>query len=167
MTQTALLKIFITNLGKYNEGVLIGEWVDLPTTDEELEAVYERIGINEHYEEVFITDYETELEGFKVGEYDNIEELNELIKELEDLDEYDLEKVEAIIEAYGADIREAIENIDSYTYYSGMSLDDLAYELVEEMNLPEFAERYFDYDAFTRDLELDGYTETSNGVICQ
>lgn len=168
MTQTTtLLNIFITNLGKYNEGELIGEWVELPVTDEELEAVYERIGINEQYEEVFITDYETELEGLKVGEYDNIEELNELIKELDELDEYDLEKVEAIFEAYSSDIKSAIENIDNYTYYSGMSLDDLAYELVEEINLPEFAERYFDYDAFARDLELDGYTETSNGVIYQ
>lgn len=168
MTQTTtLLNIFITNLGKYNEGELIGEWVELPVTNEELEAVYERIGINEQYEEVFITDYETDLEGLKVGEYDNIEELNELIKELDELDEYDLEKVEAIFEAYSSDIKSAIENIDNYTYYSGMNLDDLAYELVEEMNLPEFAERYFDYDAFARDLELDGYTETSNGVIYQ
>ena len=168
MTQTTtLLNIFITNLGKYNEGELIGEWVELPVTDEELEAVYERIGINEQYEEVFITDYETDLEGLKIGEYDNIEELNELIKELDELDEYDLEKVEAILEAYSSDIKSAIENIDNYTYYSGMSLDDLAYELVEEMNLPEFAERYFDYDAFARDLELDGYTETLNGVIYQ
>lgn len=168
MTQTTtLLNIFITNLGKYNEGELIGEWVELPVTDEELEAVYERIGINEQYEEVFITDYETDLEGLKVGEYDNIEELNELIKELDELDEYDLEKVEAILEAYSSDIKSAIENIDNYTYYSGISLDDLAYELVEEMNLPEFAERYFDYDAFARDLEFDGYTETSNGVIYQ
>lgn len=137
MTQTTtLLNIFITNLGKYNEGELIGEWVELPVTDEELEAVYERIGINEQYEEVFITDYETDLEGLEVGEYDSIEELNELIKELDELNEYDLEKVEAIIEAYSSDIKSAIENIDNYTYYSGMSLDDLAYELVEEMNLP-------------------------------
>lgn len=90
MTQTTtLLNIFITNLGKYNEGELIGEWVELPVTNEELEAVYERIGINEQYEEVFITDYETDLEGLEVGEYDNIEELNELIKELDELDEYD------------------------------------------------------------------------------
>ena len=34
---------FITNLGKYNEGVLVGEWVKFPTTAEELQKVFERI----------------------------------------------------------------------------------------------------------------------------
>ena len=29
---------FITNLGKYNEGALVGEWVKFPTTAEELNA---------------------------------------------------------------------------------------------------------------------------------
>ena len=49
---------FITNLGKYNEGYLIGEWVKFPVTNEELQAVFQRIGINRRYEEWFITDYE-------------------------------------------------------------------------------------------------------------
>ena len=25
-----MFRIFLTNLGKYNEGILIGKWVDLP-----------------------------------------------------------------------------------------------------------------------------------------
>jgi hypothetical protein len=45
------MKIFLTNLGKYNEGELIGEWVELPVSQEELQKVFERIGINEEYEE--------------------------------------------------------------------------------------------------------------------
>ena len=168
MTATTLLKVFITNLGKYNEGELIGEWVSLPVDESELEEVLERIGINEEYEEYFITDYETEFDGLKVDEYSNIEELNELAEQLESLDEYDIEKVGAIVEAYGADIKDAIENIDDYTYYSGMSLEDVAYEIVEECyELPEIAQRYFDYEAFARDLGFDGYTETTNGVIYQ
>lgn len=165
MTATTLLKVFLTNLGKYNEGELIGEWVSLPVDESELEEVLERIGINEEY---FITDYETEIDGLKVDEYSNIEELNELAAQLEDLDEYDLEKVGAIIEAYGAELQDAIENIDNYTYYSGKTLEEVAYEIVEECyELPEIAQRYFDYEAFARDLEFDGYTETENGVIYQ
>lgn len=55
---------------------------------------------------------------------------------------------------------------ESYTYYAGMTLLDVAYEIVNECyELPEIAERYFDYDAFARDLSFDGYTETENGVI--
>ena len=42
-----MIRVFITNLGKYNEGMLIGEWVNFPASDEELEAVFERIGIND------------------------------------------------------------------------------------------------------------------------
>ena len=36
---------FVTNLGKYNEGALVGEWVKFPTTEEEMQKVFERIGI--------------------------------------------------------------------------------------------------------------------------
>lgn len=36
---------FITNLGRYNEGDLVGEWVKFPTTPEELQNVFDRIGI--------------------------------------------------------------------------------------------------------------------------
>ena len=35
-----MLKGYIANLGKYNEGFLIGEWVEFPISEEELEAVY-------------------------------------------------------------------------------------------------------------------------------
>ena len=36
---------FITNLGKYNEGELIGEWVKFPTTAEEIKAAMDSIGM--------------------------------------------------------------------------------------------------------------------------
>ena len=60
---------FITNLGKYNEGALVGEWVKFPTTAEELKKVFERIGIGakddfgQTYEEWFITDYDCYVDG--------------------------------------------------------------------------------------------------------
>ena len=44
---------FITNLGKYNEGKLIGEWLKFPTTPEELQNVFERIGIGSKDEYVY------------------------------------------------------------------------------------------------------------------
>ena len=82
-----MLKVFITNLGKYNEGYLLGEWVELPVSEEDLKAVYERIGINHYYEETFITDYESDIPGVQIDEWDNIEKLNELAEKLEDLTE--------------------------------------------------------------------------------
>lgn len=68
-----MLNIFITNLGKYNEGKLVGEWLKLPVSEEEFKAAKKRIGINEHYEEYFISDYECSIENFKVEEYEYID----------------------------------------------------------------------------------------------
>ena len=67
---------FITNLGKYNEGSLVGEWVKFPTTAEELQKVFERIGIGskddfgQPYEEWFITDYDCYVDGLYLKEID-------------------------------------------------------------------------------------------------
>ncbi len=62
---------FITNLGKYNEGELVGEWVKFPTTAEEMKEVFKRIGIGQKddfgnpYEEWFITDYDCYVDGLQ------------------------------------------------------------------------------------------------------
>jgi antirestriction protein len=156
-----MLKGFITNLGKYNEGELVGEWISFPIDEDELEEVFYRIGINEEYEEYFFTDWECPFET-GLGEYESIEAVNELAEELEQADE---NLVEAIIEATGYDLRVALDHVDRAIFYQGQTLEDLAYEFVEELNLPEVAQRYFDYQAFARDLSFDGYTEVSGGVI--
>ena len=44
-TRDCAFEAFITNLGKYNEGFLVGEWVQFPVTNEEMQAVFKRIGI--------------------------------------------------------------------------------------------------------------------------
>ena len=80
-----MMNIYLTNLGKYNEGQLIGEWVELPVSNEELQKVFERIGINEEYEEYFIADYECGF--YEVGEYENIDTLNGIAERIEELDE--------------------------------------------------------------------------------
>ena len=40
-----MINVYITNLGKYNEGYLIGKWLKLPATDEEVEKVLKEIGL--------------------------------------------------------------------------------------------------------------------------
>ena len=32
-----MIKVYLANLGKYNEGELVGEWLELPCTEEEIE----------------------------------------------------------------------------------------------------------------------------------
>ncbi len=77
------LQIFLTNLGKYNEGVLMGEWVKLPVGEDELEAVMKRIGIRHGYEEYFITDYESSIANLEISEYISVGEVNELARQME------------------------------------------------------------------------------------
>lgn len=40
-----ILEAYVTNLGKYNEGELIGEWVKFPVSKEEYQNVLERMRI--------------------------------------------------------------------------------------------------------------------------
>ncbi len=84
---------FVTNLGKYNEGTLVGEWVKFPTTEEEMQNVFERIGIGKQdefgqpYEEWFITDYECPIYGVQkmLGEYESLDKLNYLAALIDEL----------------------------------------------------------------------------------
>lgn len=55
-----MLKIFISNLKEYNNGKIIGEWVSLPCED--IEEVLEKIS-NSGKDELFISDYETDING--------------------------------------------------------------------------------------------------------
>lgn len=167
-----MLRIYLTNLGKYNEGMLIGEWVDLPVSEEELEKVFKRIGINDEYEEYFITDYESDIDGVKVGEYENIDDLNELAEALEDLDSEE-ENVLSVMLEDGCTFEEALEKIkdrDYMVYYNCDSMEDVAYQVVEESGLldgvPEKVARYFNYEAYGRDLELEGtFYQINNAYI--
>lgn len=155
-----MLKIYLTNLGKYNEGILIGEWMELPYTEEEIEAVKHRIGINEQYEEWFITDYNTNIQGLKINEYDSIDDLNEFVETLEALDETEKEAVEAMLEE-GFDFAEAIEkaqNGDYMIYFNCNDMEDVAREYAEETGIlndvPENLQYYF--ESLGRDMSFEG-----------
>ena len=100
------LSAFIANLGKYNEGELIGEWVRFPVRQEDMEAVLDRIGMGKAdpfgnvYDELFITDMTTNAP--KVGEilthYENIEKLNYYAACVQALSENEYAKYKAVLE---------------------------------------------------------------------
>ena len=76
------MRVYIANLGKYNEGELVGAWFEPPI---DFDEVKERIGLNEQYEEYAIHDFELP---FEIGEYTPIEEINRLCEMVEDLPDY-------------------------------------------------------------------------------
>lgn len=116
-------------------------------------------------------EYASELDcrDFANIELENILTVNDWAKELAEVDSNrDLEVLQAIAEVNCRNIGEVLDiyNKGYYQLYQGMDLTEVAEELVNDCcNLPDFALRYFDFEAFGRDLGFDGYTETSIGVI--
>ena len=169
-----MLNIFVNTWGNYNtNGADGGQWITLPMDPEELEEVLDNIAaaMGDMDPEWFINDYEwtIETELGDVHEMDNIQEWNERCQEVDNLEEWEAEEVAAAIEAYGYTFAEALERQQRgcFIFYAGQDLEEVAEELINECyDLPEFALRYFDYEAFARDLSYDGYTETKYGVIC-
>ena len=174
---------FFTNLGKYNEGKLIGEWVKFPTTPEELQNVFMRIGIGAKddfgntYEEWFISDYDCYVDGLyeKLGEYANLDELNYLASKLDELnaDEYYHFQAAMEISDYTGSIKDLInlmDNLDKYDIYLGVENDeDLGRYYIEELGaleVPEHLKSYIDYEAYGRDIALDEVGQyTSYGYV--
>ena len=151
------MRIALTNLGKYNEGELIYKWLELPATEEEIKEAMDEIGINEYYEEWFITDYECDF--MRIGEYDSIDELNEIAEALEDLEDYEKTIVKALLD-YNYDLQEALDRKDDCRLWDTTDMADIAEEYYNEcyahdMNLG-FIENYIDFEAWGRDMEIEG-----------
>ena len=171
-----MLNVFINTWGNYNEnGADGGEWVTLPMTEEELENTLQQIADNmgDLDPEFCIHDYEwtSEIEPRDISEYENIMALNEEINELNDLDEWDQKEIAAAMEAFSYSFTEAMDRQQRgyFTFYAGMDLSEVAEEIINDCyftkDTPDIFTRYFDFEAFGRDLRFDGYTETSYGVI--
>ena len=183
---------FITNLGKYNEGELVGEWVKFPTTAEEMKEVFKRIGIGQRddfgqpYEEWFITDYDCYVDGLydKLGEYENLDELNYLASKLDEMSDSEYAQFQAGMEMgdHCGSLQEIInltENLDCYEVYPHIhDYDDLGRYYIEElevMQIPEHLQNYIDYEAYGRDVAMDengsftdqGYVRDTGDRFCE
>lgn len=163
MTRTRInINAYIANLASYAEGTIIGAWFTLAeTTAEEITAA---IGEGE----TIVLDYEGPSE-MHIDEYENITNLIEIAQRLAELNE---DLLNAML-YHGYNIAQAIEKIENeeYTIYEGCEdMADVAYQVIEESGMlseaPELVQRYFDYEAFGRDLDLEGYFyKMSNGYI--
>ncbi len=164
------LGAFVTNLGKFNEGEIIGEWINFPIKQEEFQKVLDRIGINENYEEWFFSDYDTNLRGLSdvLGEYANADELNYLTARLQDMDSYDYEKFYAMVEDEMDLPQTGLPGLINLTF--NLEKYDLNTEVLDEEDLGRYIicdsgefDRwkiedlldYIDYEAFGRDRSIN------------
>lgn len=167
----SVLEAYVTNLGKYNEGVLACADLRFPTSPEAVQDVLKRIGIDGiRYEEIFIPSFDSNVSGLyqHLGEYENLDELNHLACLLSALDESQLEVFEAVLDkgdhtACAADLINLAQNLDCYDFHPGVdsaeALGRVYVEDMEALDVPEHLRNYIDYEAYGRDvsLEEDGY----------
>ena len=160
----ALFEAYITNLGKYNEGEVVGETLKFPTTTEEVQALLKRIGVDGvRYEEFFITSFDGDVLGLYdyLTEYENLDELNHLACLLSELDQSDLEKFEAVIDCGShtssvADLINLTQNLDCYEFYPDIeNEEDLGRYFSEDLPIPDELKDYFDYEAYGRDISIN------------
>ena len=138
---------------------------EVPTTPEEMQKVFERIGIGQKddfgqpYEEWFITDYDCYVDGLydKLGEYESLDELNYLASKLDEMSQGEYEQFQAAMEIgdHSGSLQEIInltENLDCYDIYPDIhDHDDLGRYYIEEldaMQVPEHLRNYIDYEAY-------------------
>lgn len=160
------MQVYIANLGKYNEGELVGAWFTPPI---DIEDMKERIGLNGEYEEYAIHDYELP---FDIDEYTPIEEINRLCALAEELEGTSIEiEMREIQRTFFSSFEEMAEHVDDIIHYPDCDdMEDVARYYIEETGalgeVPASLQNYIDYEAYGRDLELNGnFLVTAHGVF--
>ena len=161
---------YITNLGKYNEGELVGQWIEFPISREDFKAALVEIEIDgKEYEEYFFTDWDyADYPDFGFSEHTSIATVNDIAKQLEDYSTYDMQKAHAICEVWSAAEIQGV-NLDEFVLYDDINNDyDLGYYWAIESGVYDAKSwdnpllKYIDYEAFGRDIRLEcdgGFTK--------
>mgnify|MGYP000497632410 CR=1 FL=1 len=162
-----VFEAYITNLGKYAEGQLVGETLKFPATTEEVQSLLKNIGVDGvRYEEFFITAFDGDVMGLYdyLTEYENLDELNHLAHLISELDSDEIETLEAALNkgdhtSSVADIINLVHNLDCYDLHPGVTDDEtLGRIYVEDMELldvPDNVLPYFDFEAYGRDMRIN------------
>lgn len=153
----------------------MGEWVKLPIPEDKLQEVLDRIGIDDQYEEYFITDYESNFPNLQISEYASIDELNTLAERIDSLTDWDYDKLGAVLEAESsvsiAEILEIVTELDSFDLLVDIDDDEVLGEYYADcgcifQDVPEHIQQYFDFEAYGRDIRLElNCCFTSYGVV--
>ena len=111
----------------------------------------------------------------KLGEYENLDELNYLVSKLDEMSQGEYEQFQAAMEIgdHSGSLQEIInltENLDCYDVYPDIrDHDDLGRYYIEEldaMQMPEHLRNYIDYEAYGRDVALkEGGEFTDFGYV--
>lgn len=160
--------VYIANLGMYNDGRLVGEWVKFPTTAEKMRQTLKNIGIgkkhnrDQAYENWFVFDDVSNLDVLEGLLNSNINEMNCLASKLNGMSEDEYQKFRAAIKMgdHTGSIKELINLTDNLDCYDIDPLihnyDDLGrrFEEADDVQLPDDLLVYINYDSYGRDIAL-------------
>ena len=144
-TTLSAARVYVGTYAKYNNGSLYGAWLDLSdySDKEEFYEACRELHEDEEDSEYMFQDWENVPEGL-IGESWISENFFALRNAVEDLSEEDADD---LIKAFQD------EYIGQYD-----DEEDFATQIVAECyELPDFAETYFDYQRFARDLFMCDY----------
>ena len=177
MTTDVKPRIYVADLAAYNAGILHGRWIDAAQDAEDIQAevnemlaegakLYGAETLSPVHEEWAIHDYEG-FDGINLSEWESFDRVSELAKAI---DEHG-EAFGAFVSYFGIDPEDALSKFED-AYIGEMSLEDYAYEIVEECYLPQLPKgtpdiftTYFDYEKFARDLDLGGDVVDADGYL--
>ena len=179
----AKIEGFITNLGKYNEGVLSYKLISFPIDEDELNEALKEIGCkytdengkeyNIEYEEYFFSDWDCEIP-FDFGEYESISDVNDIAERVEVLETYEQDVLKVILEEHISTEDEALRIVEdgNYTIWNDcINMADVAQTMVEECeyfgNIPEQLQCYIDYEKMGRDLAIEGTFLEGDGYFIE
>lgn len=174
-----MLEVFITDLQAYNEGHLVDKWVQLPICKFELAQAFsevlcegEAVCRTTNHEETFLTDYSyDDYEFMPVGEYSDVNELNEQLGLLELKSDHELKAISFLLsEGLAMDVEDAISKADDVRVYENQSMEDIAFDLLQDCysvdTLPSIIANNISYEDVARELEMDGcYFEMGNDIF--
>lgn len=169
------MTIYITDLGAYNQGHLIGEHISLPMDEDDLKSKIDEIlsigekacGDTEH-EEIFITDYECDF--MEIGEYDDPYKLNEIAQKMERMNDHFKKMTKFLLSNnLVSNLNEAIEEAENVIIHENSTMEDIAYEFVNECydidSLAPIISNNIDYKSIARDMEIEGrYFEVDGDI---
>ncbi|CAM2854218.1 antirestriction protein ArdA [Chryseobacterium flavum] len=163
--------VYVGTYHKYNEGSIFGKWLNLSdyTDKEEFYTACKELHNDEEDPEFMFQDYENIPEGL-ISEYGMSNNIFQVIEAFGNMDENQKEPFliwcnNGHHSLSDEDIDDLISAFESDYIGEYNTEEDFAYEQVEEMNLPDFAKRYFDYEAYARDLFLGDYWSDSGYVF--
>ncbi|QDK03161.1 ArdA-like antirestriction protein [Mycobacterium phage SydNat] len=154
-----MARIYIADLAAYNNGDLVGKWIDLDQFSdvEELEWEIKTHVLLDGHKEWAIHDHEG-FGGLRISEHEDLDVMLELSEAVEKHGDPFVAWIGDIVGdiSYFGSVSEAVDQFED-VYIGQMTIEDYAYEYAEEvLGLTGTALEYFDTEKFARDLEASG-----------